>query len=127
MTYSTKSYFLQPHMDWLIMAADDIKHGEYKVPGGKLVVVDFATVDGLLADVQVSGDFFLEPASALDVIDAALEGLPVESDQEVLAAAVRVALGPKPKLFGFTPEAIGVAVRRALNPTRTGPDDGDVP
>ncbi len=109
------------------MTADDIKHGEYKVPGGKLVVVDFTIVDGLLAGVQVSGDFFLEPASALDAIDAALEGLPMATDQETLAAAVRTTLGPAPQLFGFTPEAVAVAVHRALDPISARPDAGDLP
>ncbi len=98
------------------MATDDIRHGEYKVPGGKLVVVDFSIAEGLLAGVQVSGDFFLEPASALDAIDAALEGFPVEAGPEQLAAAVRLALGPSVQLFGFTPDAVAVAVRRALEP-----------
>ena len=40
-------------------------HGEYKVPGGKLVVADFDVVDGVLAHVSLSGDFFLEPDEAL--------------------------------------------------------------
>ena len=40
-------------------------HGEYKVPGGKLVAVDLDVVDGLLSGVSVSGDFFLEPDEAL--------------------------------------------------------------
>ena len=52
-------------------------HGEYKVPGGKLVVVDLAVVDGALADVSVSGDFFLEPDEALEDINRALTGLPL--------------------------------------------------
>ncbi len=33
-------------------------HGEYKVPGGKLVVIDFNIVNHTLDDVQLSGDFF---------------------------------------------------------------------
>ena len=53
-------------------------HGEYKVPGGKLVVVDLAVAAGHLDQVQVSGDFFLEPDSALDAINAALQGLPAD-------------------------------------------------
>ncbi len=89
-------------------------HGEYKIPGGKLVVADVAVVDGRLARVQVSGDFFLEPPEALDAIDAALEGLPVGADGETLASAVRGALGPGTRLFGITPEGVAVAVRRAL-------------
>jgi lipoate-protein ligase A len=90
-------------------------HGEYKVPGGKLVVVDLSVVDGHLAQVQVSGDFFLEPDSALDTIDAALHGLPADANHALLTAAVRVALGPEVKLFGITPEAVAIAVRRALD------------
>jgi lipoate-protein ligase A len=90
-------------------------HGEYKVPGGKLVVVDLSVVDGHLAQVQVSGDFFLEPDSALDTIDAALHGLPSDADEALLAAAVRVALGPDVQLFGITPEGVAIAVRRALD------------
>lgn len=94
-------------------------HGEYKVPGGKLVVVDLAVADGHLADVQVSGDFFLEPDSALDAINAALEGLPTDAGEPLLAAAVRVSLGPDVLLYGVSAEAVAVAVRRAL--------DGHVP
>ena len=56
-------------------------HGEYKIPGGKLVVADLNVVDARLTDVRVSGDFFIEPDSALDVIDAALQGLPADTSQ----------------------------------------------
>lgn len=56
-------------------------HGEYKMPGGKLIVVDLDLVDGCLAQVQVSGDFFLEPDDALHAIDAALEGQPADADE----------------------------------------------
>ncbi|MGB4860129.1 MAG: biotin--protein ligase [Dokdonella sp.] len=101
-------------------------HGEYKVPGGKLVVVDFAIIDGRLANMQVSGDFFLEPPSALDSIDRALEGLPAESDQQALAAIVRGALGPTPQLFGITPEGVAVAVRRAIDSANGERDLGGV-
>src|SRR3546814_15494803 len=62
--------------------ANGTVHGEYKVPGGKLVVVDLSIVDGRMTAVQVSGDFFLEPASALDAIDAELEGLPADTRSE---------------------------------------------
>jgi hypothetical protein len=90
-------------------------HGEFKVPGGKLVVVDLAVVEGRMTAVQVSGDFFLEPASALAIIDAALEGQPIDTGEAALAAAVRAALGPEPQLFGITPEGVAIAARRALD------------
>lgn len=47
-------------------------HGEYKIPGGKLVVVDCEAEDGVLRNVRISGDFFLEPDEALTRITGAL-------------------------------------------------------
>lgn len=93
-------------------------HGEYKVPGGKLVVVDLASVEGRLRDVRVSGDFFLEPDHALDVINGALVGRPADSSEAALADAIRDALGDAfgdgAALFGITPEGVAIAVHRAL-------------
>ncbi|GLF98010.1 lipoate--protein ligase family protein [Streptomyces yaizuensis] len=89
-------------------------HGEYKVPGGKLVVVDLDTADGVLRDVRVAGDFFLEPDEAILAIDRALEGAPVDTDASGLAARIDAALPPGTQMFGLTSEGIGVAVRRAL-------------
>ena len=89
-------------------------HGEYKVPGGKLVVVDLEERDGRIVDFHLAGDFFLEPDDALDDIDAAVNGLPIESDVAAIAAAVRSALPSGAQLLGFSPEAVGTAVRRAL-------------
>jgi lipoate-protein ligase A len=89
-------------------------HGEYKMPGGKLVVIDLDVRDGRLANVQLSGDFFLEPDSALRTIDAALEGLSAETDEAGLADTIRDALAPDVMMYGISPEAIAAAVRRAL-------------
>jgi lipoate-protein ligase A len=89
-------------------------HGEYKTPGGKLVVVDLEVYTGRLARVQVSGDFFLEPEEALDRINAALEGLPATSDEAEIAQTVRQATAHA-EMIGFSPEAIAVAVKRALS------------
>ncbi|GAA3592070.1 biotin/lipoate A/B protein ligase family protein [Klugiella xanthotipulae] len=89
-------------------------HGEYKVPGGKLVVVDLEVVEGALHHVRVAGDFFLEPDSALDDINNSLNGLPRETDAEQMARAVRDALPHDAQLLGFSPEAVATTVRRAL-------------
>src|SRR3546814_11346803 len=91
-----------------------VMHGEYKVPGGKLVVVALRVDDGHIATAQVSGDFFLEPDTALDSINAALLGMPADAGEAMIAASVRMALGPGVALFGITPEGVAVAVRRAL-------------
>lgn len=89
-------------------------HGEYKVPGGKLVVVDADVVDDRLSQVRVSGDFFLEPDEALEDINGALNGAPASADAETLAARIRAGLDPDVVLVGFTVEAVAVAVRRAV-------------
>ena len=89
-------------------------HGEFKVPGGKLVVVDFDVVDGRIARFALSGDFFLEPDDALAGIDAAMDGLPADADARTLGAAVRSALPDDAVLLGFSPEAVATAVRRAF-------------
>ncbi|MDQ2846702.1 MAG: lipoate--protein ligase family protein [Actinomycetota bacterium] len=96
--------------------------GEYKVPGGKLVAVDVEVVDGRLAGVSVSGDFFLEPDEALEDIDAALTGMPIDAGVEQLAQAITGALPDGVSMIGFTPEAVAIAVRRALGKA-TGWDD----
>ncbi|MEE6273008.1 biotin/lipoate A/B protein ligase family protein [Georgenia sp. MJ206] len=88
--------------------------GEYKVPGGKLVAVDVEVDDGRLTGVSVSGDFFLEPDDALADINRALTGMPQEAGVAELARAIDTALAPDVRLVGFTTEAVGIAVRRAL-------------
>ena len=89
-------------------------HGEYKVPGGKLVVVDLDVVDDRIANFRLAGDFFLDPDDALEDINAAVNGLPASSDAAAIAAAVRSALPAGATLLGFSPEAVAVAVRRSL-------------
>ncbi|HET6269675.1 MAG TPA: biotin/lipoate A/B protein ligase family protein [Arthrobacter sp.] len=89
-------------------------HGEYKVHGGKLVVADFDVAAGALANVSVSGDFFLEPDEALLDINRALTGLPADSGAAEIAAAVESALPADAVLFGFSTDAVAVAVRRGL-------------
>jgi lipoate-protein ligase A len=89
-------------------------HGEYKVSGGKLVVADFDVVAGALANVSVSGDFFLEPDEALLEINHALTGLPADAGAAEIAAAVESALPSDAVLFGFSTDAVAVAVRRGL-------------
>ncbi|TFB57834.1 lipoate--protein ligase family protein [Cryobacterium sp. TMT2-17-1] len=89
-------------------------HGEYKVPGGKLVVVDLDVVDNTIVDFRLAGDFFLEPDSALGDINAAVNGLSADSDAVSIAAAVRAALPAHATLLGFSPESVAVAIRRSL-------------
>ncbi len=93
-------------------------HGEYKRPGGKLVVVDLRVIDGLLADVEVSGDFFLEPPEALDDIVGALNGAPADASEAELASRISASLGSEAVLMGFDAQGVAVAVRRAVEDGR---------
>ncbi|MGI5208008.1 lipoate--protein ligase family protein [Spirillospora sp. CA-108201] len=89
-------------------------HGEYKVPGGKLVVADVDVVDGVLRGPRISGDFFLEPDDALETINAALDGLPAGLDARAIGARVQASLPRDTVMLGITAEAVGIAVRRAV-------------
>ncbi|WP_306232909.1 lipoyl protein ligase domain-containing protein [Agrococcus beijingensis] len=89
-------------------------HGEYKVPGGKLVVVDLDERDGRIDGFRLAGDFFLEPDEALGAIDAAVNGLPVTASAVEIGQAIKAGLPADAVLLGFTPESVGVAIRRAL-------------
>ena len=86
-------------------------HGEYKTPGGKLVVADFDVRDGRLRDVRISGDFFLYPDDALKLIVGALNGASVGAD---FAERITAALPPDVEMLGFSPEAVAEAIRRGL-------------
>ena len=90
-------------------------HGEYKTPGGKMVVVDFDVVDGRFKNMVISGDFFLYPDEELQPLTDALEGVDVELDDESFAERIRMDLHPDTELLGTSPEGIVIAVRRALD------------
>lgn len=89
-------------------------HGEFKVPGGKLVVVDLEVVDGRIADFRLAGDFFLEPDSALESINRAVNGLSAGADAKHITAAVQAALPEGAMLMGFAPGDVATTIRRAL-------------
>ena len=90
-------------------------HAEYKVPGGKLVVVDLELSGDSISAARVAGDFFLEPDEALDDINAAIVGLSSQSSHEHIEQAVRAALPADAVLLGFDPSSVATVVRRALS------------
>ncbi|MCU1579611.1 MAG: lipoate--protein ligase family protein [Rhodoglobus sp.] len=94
-------------------------HGEFKVPGGKLVVVDLDVVDGRIANFQLAGDFFLEPDSALAAINAAVNGLPADAEPATITAAIKAALGDDAVLLGFSADAVTTTIRRAMQRATT--------
>lgn len=90
-------------------------HSEYKIPGGKLVVADFDVVDGRFANVHLSGDFFLEPDEALEMMCEAVTGLPAHgADAAFIADRVRGALPSDAVLVGVDFDSIAIVLRRGL-------------
>ncbi|HEX3724498.1 MAG TPA: biotin--protein ligase [Nitrolancea sp.] len=89
-------------------------HGEYKTPGGKLVVADLDILDGKIVGPIISGDFFLEPPEALAQITHALDQFPANSSEAEIADHIRSAVEPGVEMIGFSPEAVARAVRRAV-------------
>jgi lipoate-protein ligase A len=90
-------------------------HGEFKVPGGKLVVVDLEVAEGVISEFRLAGDFFLEPDSALEAINAAVVGLPADSDAARFSSVITAALPRDAVLLGFTADAVATTIRRALS------------
>ena len=89
-------------------------HGEYKVPNGKLLVVDLEINDGVISFCQLAGDFFLEPDEALETINRSIVGLVATSSASEVASAIAEALGDEVVMMGFSPESVGTVVRRAI-------------
>lgn len=97
-------------------------HGEFKVPGGKLVVVDLDVVDDAITNFRLAGDFFLEPDEALEDINSAIEGLPANSDAKAITSAVQQSLPEGAVMLGFSAESVATAIRRALQRATTWKD-----
>ena len=89
-------------------------HGEYKTPGGKLVVSDLNVHEGKFVDVVISGDFFLEPPEALAQITSSIENLASNATEEEIAEKIRSSIPDGVEMIGFSADAVARAVRRAI-------------
>jgi lipoate-protein ligase A len=96
-------------------------HGERKVRGGKLVVVDATVSADTIIDVVLSGDFFLEPDEALGWLTEALEGQPVGVSLDQLTAVLDTAARDA-ELVGFGTRDVALTVLRALGRATTWDD-----
>lgn len=88
-------------------------HGEYKVPGGKLVVIDGRRQGERLVGTVLSGDFFLEPDEALGALTRVLQDLPVDISLDELTARLTEAREGA-VMLGFGPRDVALTVLRAL-------------
>ncbi|MFB6109321.1 MAG: lipoate protein ligase C-terminal domain-containing protein [Halodesulfurarchaeum sp.] len=81
-----------------------------KVPDGKLVRVA-VTYDDVIEDVEITGDFFLQPPDALSALEEALVGHPTDATVEDLAEAVRTV---DAECIGFDAEDLARTTVEAL-------------
>lgn len=79
------------------------------------MVVDVTLAGGEISNVAITGDFFLEPAEALEAIAASLTGAPANASEEQLSDRVTARLPAGVEMIGFSPQAIATAVRRAID------------
>lgn len=84
--------------------------GSVKVPDGKLVRVT-ATYDDVVESVTITGDFFLEPPSALGDLEAAIEGHSTDVSEVELVPAIR---SVEADLIGFDAEDLAAATMEAI-------------
>jgi lipoate---protein ligase len=101
------------------------RHGEYKLPGGKLTAADVTIEHDRLQAVRIRGDFFINPEPqtlpTLAAIADALVRLPISISLAALAAHIQTATPYGVELLGTSPDAIARAVRRAI-----GHDDAEI-
>lgn len=79
------------------------------------MVADVELADDEIRRVTITGDFFLEPAEALDDIAESLVGAPSMAGEDELSDRIKARLAAGVELIGFSPEAVATAVRRAID------------
>src|SRR5690625_6869842 len=88
-------------------------HGEFKVPGGKLVIADLDVTEGKISRANINGDFFLEPDEALDDIKHALMVLHYDASNSQITKTLDSSLDDSVVMCGFDAHAVATAVRSA--------------
>lgn len=86
-----------------------------KVPGGKLVRATVRFGEERIESVKLTGDFFLYPEEALDRVEDALAGKPVDAGRVALSETVEFVLeDAEAQLVGVGPDDVAIAVLDAI-------------
>lgn len=94
-----------------------------KVPGGKLISVRL-TYGESIKEIQIIGDFFINPEGSLAEIEKALNGASVKDSKEELAARIAQAVNLNhAELIGMDPTSIAEVVSLAID---NGEDNGSL-
>jgi hypothetical protein len=87
-----------------------MKRSVYKAPGGIIRVV--LEADEVIRDIRITGDFFLFPEEAIEGLERALSGVPVEGP-ELLKTVKAFYEKNRVHSHGVEPEHIVEAIKRA--------------
>ena len=86
---------------------------ELKVHGGKLVKVSLeVSPQGTIAGVRITGDFFIHPEDALEIIEESLKGAQLD-EKEIVLKATKAVEKTEAVMVGFSPCDIAQAILMA--------------
>lgn len=83
----------------------------HKVPDGKMVKIKFRNEDGDVYDVEVRGDFFIEPPEKLEDLQERLEGIDIQASRQEVEERLE---DLDADLIGFSREDVAEAFRKAV-------------
>ena len=90
-----------------------MKKAIYKVPNGKLLKIFLEDVDGKIASIKITGDFFMHPEENIEALESALGGCELKTD--ILSAKVADFLSKKPTtFFGLDTESLVKTILSAV-------------
>ena len=85
-----------------------------KVPNGKMLKLHIEAEASITA-IQIHGDFFLHPEEGIEMLESALQGLPVSQDPLLYSTALQQAISKHSlQLLGVSPENIASALVQGL-------------
>jgi hypothetical protein len=87
------------------------QEASHKVPDGKMVKIKFRDNEGDVYDVEIRGDFFIEPPEKLHELQEKMEGLDVQASKNEICEKLE---DVDADLIGFSREDVAEAFRKAV-------------
>lgn len=84
---------------------------EYKIPGGKLLTCEMRVVEGVIAEIKLSGDFFMHPEDAIKELEEELTGSRIDAYESKI---IEFFQDREIKLFGISPGDFSKVIELAL-------------
>ncbi|MCS7120680.1 MAG: lipoate protein ligase C-terminal domain-containing protein [Nitrososphaerota archaeon] len=82
---------------------------EYKVSGGKLIRVKVRKKDGLIEEIKITGDFFMHPEDAIEILEEKIRYQPLV-ESSIAKAIAEFLETSKVTLLGASPEDLAKCI-----------------